>query len=67
MPALKVFAQSLKYLIQSLLHEVEKQQTGIQMNDITWVVTVPAIWSDPAKTFMRKAAIEVNEFHSPIT
>lgn len=67
MPALKVFAQSLKYLIQSLLHEAEKQQTGLQMNEIKWVVTVPAIWSDPAKTFMRKAAIEVNKFHSSIT
>ena len=26
---------------------------------IKWVITVPAIWSDEAKTFMRDAAFEV--------
>uniref|UniRef100_K1QN76 Heat shock 70 kDa protein 12A n=1 Tax=Magallana gigas TaxID=29159 RepID=K1QN76_MAGGI len=28
------------------------------MSDIRWVVTVPAIWSDPAKAFMRRSAME---------
>lgn len=28
-------------------------------NDILWVLTVPAIWSDQAKQFMRDAAIQV--------
>lgn len=28
------------------------------MADIRWVITVPAIWSDPAKAFMRTAAIK---------
>jgi hypothetical protein len=27
--------------------------------DILWVLTVPAIWSDEAKQFMREAAIQV--------
>ena len=29
-------------------------------NDILWVLTVPAIWSDQAKQFMREAAIQVS-------
>ena len=28
----------------------------IQEADIEWVLTVPAIWNDPAKQFMRQAA-----------
>lgn len=59
MPALVVFTESIKYLKQSLLDEVKNQQTDIQMNDIKWIVTVPAIWSDPAKMFMRRVSVEV--------
>lgn len=29
------------------------------MKDVFWVLTVPAIWSDKAKQFMRKSAEEV--------
>lgn len=59
MSARKVFSESLRFLVNSLFDEVRKQQTDIKMTDIRWVVTVPAIWSDPAKAFMRKSAIEV--------
>lgn len=55
----KVFSESLRFLVNSLFAEVTKQQTDIEMTDIRWVVTVPAIWSDPAKAFMRRSAIEV--------
>ena len=27
---------------------------------ITWVLTVPAIWNESAKAFMRRAALQVN-------
>lgn len=56
MPALLVFSESLGYLKQSLLNEVKNQLINIEMNEIKWVITVPAIWSDPAKAFMRRAA-----------
>lgn len=59
MNALIVFTESLKYLKQSLLEEARKQQTDVEMKDIKWILTVPAIWSDPAKAFMRRAAVEV--------
>ena len=59
LPALIVFCESLKFLKQSLLEEAKKQQTDIGVDDIKWILTVPAIWSDPAKAFMRRAAVEV--------
>ena len=59
LPALIVFCESLKFLKQSLLEEAKKQQTDIGVNDVKRILTVPAIWSDPAKAFMRRAAVEV--------
>jgi hypothetical protein len=32
---------------------------NIRDDEIKWVLTVPAIWSDPAKEFMRKSAEKV--------
>lgn len=57
MPALVVFSESIRYLQQSLFEKV-KHGFEIGMADIRWVITVPAIWSDPAKAFMRTAAIK---------
>lgn len=54
-----MFTESLKYLKQTLLDDARNQQADIQMKDIKWIITVPAIWSDPAKSFMRRAAVEV--------
>lgn len=59
MPALLVFSESLGYLKQSLLNEVKNQLINIEINEIKWVITVPAIWSDQAKAFMRRAAVKV--------
>ena len=59
LPALVVFSESLGYLKQSLLKEANKQYTDISVDKIKWILTVPAIWSDPAKAFMRRAAIQV--------
>jgi hypothetical protein len=36
--------------------------TEFEERDIVWVLTVPAIWTDAAKKFMREAAVEVNTF-----
>ena len=41
------------------MEEVKKQQTVIGVDDIKWIFIVPSIWSDPAKGFMRRAAVEV--------
>ena len=33
---------------------------GVTDADVHWVLTVPAIWDDAAKQFMREAAEKVN-------
>ncbi|XP_056000508.1 heat shock 70 kDa protein 12A-like [Ostrea edulis] len=58
MPALTVFSASIRYLKDSLFEECRKQNTDIKMDEIKWIITVPAIWTDPAKSFMRSAAVQ---------
>jgi len=38
---------------------LKNQVTDIEQPDVMFVITVPAIWSDAAKQFMREAAIAV--------
>ncbi|KAH3842758.1 hypothetical protein DPMN_116262 [Dreissena polymorpha] len=54
-----VFSEIIKYLKQHLLKLLETRGTGVDNKDIHWVLTVPAIWSDSAKQFMREAAQKV--------
>ncbi|XP_045204275.2 heat shock 70 kDa protein 12A-like [Mercenaria mercenaria] len=53
-----VFALSIKYLKDDLIKMSEKRLAGagIRNYSIHWVLTVPAIWNDAAKQFMREAA-----------
>lgn len=60
MPALTVFSESIRYMKEISLEEFRRQNTDIELDDIKWIITVPAIWSDPAKYFMRSAAVEVS-------
>lgn len=60
MKALTVFSESLRYLKDHALEKVKENPTGknFTASDVTWVLTVPAIWNAAAKQFMREAAIE---------
>lgn len=62
LPAHTVFALSIKYLKDDLLEMSHKRISGDVLKDenIHWVLTVPAIWDDAAKQFMREAAEEVS-------
>jgi molecular chaperone DnaK (HSP70) len=62
MDALTVFSLSIKYLKDHLLGMLKGSFSGVEEKDITWVITVPAIWNDSAKKFMRKAAEKVIVF-----
>ena len=56
-----MFSHSIKFLKDEAL-QVICERTGdkdLNVNDIQWVLTVPAIWTTVAKQFMRKAAYEV--------
>ncbi|KAL3858584.1 hypothetical protein ACJMK2_008856 [Sinanodonta woodiana] len=56
MPALQVFSLSIQCLMSHLMKMLDKQGTGVKKEEIHWVLTVPAIWNDSAKHFMRTAA-----------
>lgn len=58
-PAITVFAHALRAFKDQALEELTDQScTDINNDDVRWVVTVPAIWKQPAKQFMRNAAYE---------
>ncbi|XP_072434247.1 heat shock 70 kDa protein 12B-like isoform X3 [Chiloscyllium punctatum] len=55
--ALEVFAHALRYFRKHALKELSDQfSVGLDTGDVRWVITVPAIWKQPAKQFMREAA-----------
>jgi len=59
MPAMDVFCACIKYLKDHLMDKCRLQLPGTCDTDIRWVLTVPAIWNEPAKQFMREAAAKV--------
>ncbi|XP_052077326.1 heat shock 70 kDa protein 12B-like [Mytilus californianus] len=56
MPALEIFSLVIKNLKGHLLESFKSVETGIVNDDIHWVLTVPAIWTESGKQFMREAA-----------
>uniref|UniRef100_A0A3Q2FYK7 Heat shock 70 kDa protein 12A-like n=1 Tax=Cyprinodon variegatus TaxID=28743 RepID=A0A3Q2FYK7_CYPVA len=58
--ALKVFSESLRFLKDDALKTIRSNTGGMEFSasDFIWVLTVPAIWDESAKQFMRKAAIQ---------
>lgn len=59
MPAMKVFSACISYLRQHMTDACNSRHVDIEDDEIQWVLTVPAIWTDGAKQFMREAAIRV--------
>ena len=58
MPLMTVIAESLRFIAEKALAKLEEQIGKISKNKIRWVLTVPALWSEEHKLFMRKAAVE---------
>ena len=61
MPAIQVFSGGIKFLKDHLFQNFQDRVPLLQDGDIHWVLTVPAIWDETAKKFMRKSAEEVNK------
>ncbi|KAH3774354.1 heat shock 70 kDa protein 12B-like [Dreissena polymorpha] len=57
-PAMEIFTMAIRFLREHLLKALMLQKTGISESDITYILTVPAIWDDMGKQFMREAAVE---------
>ena len=58
--AIKVFKHAIEYFRDLMLTTIDKKGLGEKENNIRWVLTVPVIWSDPAKQFMIEAAALVS-------
>ncbi|KAK3589820.1 hypothetical protein CHS0354_015827 [Potamilus streckersoni] len=58
MSALDIFALSIKCLKIHLIKLLKGRGRDVVEENIFWVLTVPAIWNDAAKQFMREAAIK---------
>ncbi|VDI21848.1 Hypothetical predicted protein [Mytilus galloprovincialis] len=56
MTALHVFSSALAKLKEYAEIHIKKRHPKIAQDAIHWVITVPAIWRDKAKDFMRKSA-----------
>lgn len=59
MLAIDVFSKSIAYLKRTLLKHITDAVKDFRESDVHWVITVPAIWDDSAKQFMREAANNV--------
>ena len=49
------------------MRALKKQFKHIEQSDVMFVVTVPAIWNDAAKQFMREAAVAVRRIIIAVT
>lgn len=62
-PAINAFSMAIRYLKDHALATLNENRTGkliINETDIHFVLTVPAIWDDRARLFMREAAADVS-------
>lgn len=53
-----VFEYCIKYLKTHLHHEFNRESRKVDYIDIGFVVTVPDVWENKGKRFMRKAAVK---------
>lgn len=56
--AMLVISLSIGYMKDHLMSLIKKRCIGVDEDDIHWVITIPAIWEDSAKQFMREAAVD---------
>lgn len=56
-----IFGHIIRYMKQRLLDDLKTRGNTVKEDNILWVVTVPAIWNDGAKQFMREAALAVKD------
>ena len=59
MSAITLFSMAINYMREHLMTALKNQIHDIEQSDVMFVVTVPAIWSDASKQFMREAAVKV--------
>jgi molecular chaperone DnaK (HSP70) len=59
MPLMTVISESLKFIAGKAVAKLEEQIGKVMtLKKIRWVLTVPALWGEEHKLFMKKAAVE---------
>ena len=59
MKASDIFACCIEYIKNKVFVRVEEAVRGLTEEQIHWMITVPAIWNESARQFMREAATKV--------
>lgn len=62
-----IFGHIIRYMKLKLLGDLKTRGNTVKEGNILWVVTVPAIWSDGAKQFMKEAALAVKDVIQTLT
>ncbi|KAK3594552.1 hypothetical protein CHS0354_023609 [Potamilus streckersoni] len=57
--AIIVFMHSIRALKSMIETDLKDRNVHIKEDEISWILTVPAIWNDAAKQFMREAAVKL--------
>lgn len=55
-----MFSLSIRDLGDECFRDFDNKRIKVDPDEILWILTVPAIWGDSAKQFMRKAAEKVD-------
>lgn len=58
LPLMKVISNSLKFISEKAMEKLKEQIGNVKKERIRWVLTVPALWSEEHKLFMKNAAIQ---------
>jgi hypothetical protein len=53
-----VISESLKFIADKAIAKLQEQIGKVVKTRIRWVLTVPALWSEEHKHFMRKAFLD---------
>lgn len=53
-----IISESLRFISDKAVEKLTEQVGKIQKNKIRWVLTVPALWTEDQKQFMRRAALQ---------
>ncbi|VDI63360.1 Hypothetical predicted protein [Mytilus galloprovincialis] len=56
MSARRIFSIAIGYLRRHLLIQLRERNVGLHESEIWWTITVPSIWTEPAKEFMMQCA-----------
>ena len=59
MSAMTIFSMAINYMRGHLMDALVNSFPDIRQRDVMFIITVPAIWSNASKQFMREAADKV--------